>query len=66
MSALLTEEELKKWTGYEQRQKLESWLRENKIKFTYGKGNKLITTQEAVDRALVGTKAANDREETFF
>ncbi len=66
MSALLTEDELKAWTGYEQRQKLESWLRENKIKFTYGKGNKLITTADAVNQALIGTKAANDKEDAFF
>lgn len=66
MSALLTEDQLKAWTGYEQRQKLESWLRENKIKFTYGKDNKLITTADAVNQALIGTKAANDKEDAFF
>lgn len=66
MSALLTEDELKAWTGIGQRQKLESWLRENKIKFTYGKGNKLLSTTDAVNHALIGTKAANDKGDDFF
>lgn len=66
MNALLSEDELKAWTGYEQRSKLESWLRENKIAFTYGKGNKLITTSDAVNRVLIGEAAANEDRETFF
>lgn len=66
MSALLTEDELKEWTGYEQRKKLEEWLRENKIKFTYAKGRKIVTTQEAIDRALGGGSAANDKQDSFF
>lgn len=66
MSALLTEEQLKDWTGYRQRSKLEAFLRREKIPFTHGKGNKIIVTQAAVDRALAGQEAANDRKDTFF
>jgi Domain of unknown function (DUF4224) len=66
MSALLTEDDLKTWTGFEQRKKIEEWLRENKICYTYGKGNKLITTADAVNSALVGKKAANDKQDEFF
>ncbi|MES2181014.1 MAG: hypothetical protein V4493_02820 [Pseudomonadota bacterium] len=66
MSALLSEAELKAWSGYAQRQKLEAWLRENKISYTYGKGNKLITTAAAVNQALTGVKTANEEKEGFF
>jgi phage antirepressor YoqD-like protein len=68
MSALLTEDALKKWSGYSQRAKLEAWLKQNKISYTYAKGNKLITTQEAIDRSLLGTKAANQeiKQDAFF
>lgn len=66
MSALLTEEDLKKWTGYRQRSKLEAFLRREKIPFTHAKGNKIIVTQAAVDRALTGQAAANDKQDSFF
>ncbi len=66
MGALLSEDELKAWCGYEQRQKLEEWLRKNKISYTYGKGNKLITTAEAVNRAIAGERAANESKDEFF
>lgn len=66
MSALLSEDDLKAWTGFEQRQKLESWLRERKISYTYGKGNKIITTAHAINHVLTGSKAANESDETFF
>lgn len=67
MSALVTEDQLKAWSGYKQRGKLESWLRQKRIPFTHGKGNKLISTQEAVDRALAGEKATSEeKQDTFF
>lgn len=66
MSALLTEDELKKWTGYRQRAKLEAFLRREKIPFSYGKGNKIIATLAAVDHAIAGQKAANDKQDAFF
>lgn len=66
MSALLNEDDLKSWTGFEQRKKLEAFLRQNKISYTYGKGNKIVTTQGAIDRALLGETAANEKQDTFF
>lgn len=66
MSALLNEDDLKNWTGFEQRKKLEDFLRLNKISFTYGKGNRIVTTQGAIDRALNGETAANDNKDAFF
>lgn len=66
MSALITEDQLKAWTGYEQRPKIEAWLRDNKIPFTHGKGNTLITTTDAVNKSLIGERAANDKQDTFF
>lgn len=66
MSALLSEDELKKWSGHEQRQKLEAFLRDNKISYTYGRGNKLITTADAVNRALGGTISAVQAQDAFF
>jgi len=67
MSTLMTEEDLLKWTGYAQRSKLESWLLQNKIKFTFGKGNKIITTSDALDKAISGStiNAANDTDGFF-
>lgn len=66
MSALLTEDDLKNWTGYRQRSKLEAFLRRERIPFSYGKGNKIIATQAAVDQAISGQKAANDKQDSFF
>lgn len=64
MASLVTEEDLRKWTGFEQRAKLEAWLRENRICYTYGKGNMLITTMAAVNRAIAGEQA--QQEDAFF
>jgi hypothetical protein len=66
MSALLTEEQLKEWTGYRQRSKLEAFLRREKIPFHYGKGNKIIATQTAIDQAISTQKAANQSMDKFF
>ncbi len=65
MNGLYSEDDLKKWTGFEQRQKIEDWLKQNKVVYTYGKGNRLLTTQSALDRALIGSPTAQNNE-TFF
>lgn len=54
MSNLVTQQQLSEWTGYARAADIERWLRENKIPFTFGKGNKLCTTQTAIDRAILG------------
>jgi|TARA_B110000902_G_C14078149_1_gene501998 hypothetical protein len=51
---LLTQKDLQRWCSYEQKSKLEKWLKDNRISYLYGKGNTLITTQKAVDLALFG------------
>ena len=66
MSRLLDEEALKEWSGHQQRSKLEVWLKHNQIALTFGKGNKLISTEAAVNRALMGEPAsANDDNDGF-
>jgi len=51
---LLKEEHLKAWTGFKRRTDLETRLRELKIPYAYGQGGAIITTQAAVDGALLG------------
>lgn len=65
MNGLYSEDDLKKWTGFEQRQKIEDWLKQNKVGYTYGKGNRLLTTQSALDKALIGSPAAKNNENFF-
>lgn len=57
MKSLITEQELKEWTGYGQRSALEKFLRESRIPFMLGKGNIIITTQAAIDAALLKREA---------
>lgn len=51
---LLTEDDLMEWTGVRQRTALERLLRKLGIAYGYGAGNRIVTTQAAVDAALVG------------
>ena len=37
-SALATEDDLKRWTGYNRRGDLRRWLRDSKVPFRIGKG----------------------------
>lgn len=50
MQGLVTEEELKEWTGYQQTGKLEQWLIKNGITFFYGKNNRICTTLAALNK----------------
>lgn len=61
MNTLLTEEDLKKWTGYKQRAKIESFLRREKIPYTYGKGAKILVTKDAITGALGGRGNAKEK-----
>lgn len=58
MSALITEDALKTWLGFKKRSTIEQWLRDNGVQFRHSKGNQLVTTQAAIDRAFIGS--AND------
>lgn len=56
MSAqLLSEDDLKKWLGYEQRQKIEQWLSDNGIPYQTAKG-RVVTTIQAVNAGLLRIK----------
>lgn len=66
MSSLITEDELKEWTGYKQRSKIEAFLRREKIPFTYGKGAKILVTKAAINSALGGQSAANQQPQDGF
>lgn len=65
---LLKEEHLKAWTGFKRRTDLETRLRELKIPYAYGQGGAIITTQAAVDGALLGkaTEATMDSDPIEF
>jgi hypothetical protein len=59
---LVTQSDLQRWTGYNRQGDLEKCLRNMGVKFTKGKGNKLITTQGCIDAAIAGKSAANEVE----
>jgi hypothetical protein len=61
---LLRQEDLEQWTGYQRRADIERFLRKTGISFTYGKNNKICTTQHAVDSAL-NPKDDNGQEVSF-
>lgn len=50
--SLVTEKELYDWTGYSQRAALEKFLKQNRILYHYGKNNRIITSQAAIDQSL--------------
>ena len=53
---LITEQELKEWTGYERTADLEKWCIDNRIPYYRGKGGRICVTIEAINRH----KASND------
>jgi hypothetical protein len=55
---LLTEDQLREWTGYHRRADLERVMRENGIRVLYGRDGRLCTTLSAVEVAL-GVRAAS-------
>lgn len=61
MQGLVTEEELKEWTGYEQKGALERWLKKHGIHFFHGKDNRLCTTLAALNK-----KQSDDEIEVGF
>lgn len=63
MSALLKQPDLLEWTGYKRPADLENWLKENRIPYRKGKGGELVTTQAAVDAALLGVNHGSPEEQ---
>ncbi len=54
INGLVTEEQLKEWTGYKQRGALEKWLIENGIVFFHGKDNRICTTESIISESKAG------------
>ena len=50
---LLGEQELMSWLGYDQRKALQKRLDELRCPYTIGKGGRIATTLEAVNKALL-------------
>lgn len=46
--ALLSEEDLKAWTGYSRTSDVESFLVKNRIVYFHAKGGRVCTTSEAI------------------
>lgn len=63
MSALLKQPALLDWTGFKRPADLEKWLKDNHIPYRRAKGGELVTTQAAIDAALIG---ANDAAKPKF
>lgn len=63
---LLKEDDLADWTGHRQRTKLESWLRDRRIPYLYGKGGQIITTMAAINSSLLGNPATIPPESIEF
>jgi len=65
MTALVNQDQLMEWTAFKQRGALEVWLKKNRVNYTYGKGNKIITTLAAINKALLGEAVSNEEENDF-
>lgn len=63
MSALLSQEQLMEWTGFERAGDLEKWLKSRNIRYEKGKGKKIVTTQAAIDKVFCST--IDDHQEPF-
>lgn len=60
-NGLIREEDLKAWLGYEQQAMLEARLKELGIRYRKaGKGNTIVTTIDAVNRAIAGNDDFTD------
>lgn len=66
MGSLLTEDDLKQWTGYKHRSKIEAFLRREKIPYTYGKGAKILVTQDAINGVLGNQQSAKQQPQDAF
>lgn len=52
-AALVNEEDLRAWLGYEQQQKIIDWLKQRHIPFHFSRG-RVVTTITAIDNFIVG------------
>ena len=66
MSNILTNEELKKATGYDKNSAIEKCLRAQKIPLLYGKDGQVFTTIDAINSALGIVAGEQQSEEIEF
>ena len=55
--SLVSEEDLKAWTGYTRSGDIEKWLKENGVAFRTGKKGRICVTEEALN-----AKPANNND----
>lgn len=55
---LLTEEALKKWTGFSRRSALTRWLESEDIKFWFGQKGRIITTLNFIEKQVGSGQSA--------
>lgn len=60
---LLTETDLKSWTGYERRSDIEALLRKHGVPVIFGRGGQICTTLRALESAI-GVRPATDTPST--
>lgn len=60
MSQLISEQELIDWSGYQRRADLIRFCTDNKISFIIGRGQKICTTQKAIDCSLIDETQQNE------
>lgn len=56
---LITEDELKSWTGHKRRDALVNWLRNSGIPYLLGAGGRVCCTAEAINLPLLHSKRNN-------
>lgn len=54
--ALVNEDDLRAWLGYEQRAKIEQWLSDRGIPFEISR-DRVVTTMQAINKGLIGAEA---------
>ncbi len=62
---LVNEQTLMEWLDYKQRGRIESWLRENRIPFFYGRDGMICTTQSAINNRLLGAEPNQEKRIEF-
>lgn len=51
IKALVTQEDLSQWLGFERKSDIEQWLRSRGIWYDHGKAGRVVTTEAAINAA---------------
>lgn len=54
---LVNEDDLMKWLDYDRPSYVEKWLKKNNVTYDYGKGGKIVTTLQAVNKVFDNPQA---------